>query len=98
MIEPITKLIVTLLAALLLALLGRMNAAEPLASPPALWKEYDPDHGDFKEEIVKQETQNGIIHRDSYISAYVLGEEVRVYCRYSVKAGATRLSRTPRSP
>ena len=84
------KLTVTLLTALLLAPLWRMNAAEPLASPPALWKEYDPDHGDFKEEIVKQETQNGIFHRDSYISAYVLGEEVRVYCRYSVKAGATK--------
>ena len=84
------KLTVTLLTALLLAPLWRMNAAEPLASPPALWKEYDPDHGDFKEEIVKQETQNGILHRDSYISAYVLGEEIRVYCRYSVKVGAAK--------
>ena len=84
------KLTVTLLAALLLTPTWRMNAAEPLASPPALWKEYDPDHGDFKEEIVKQETQNGILHRDSYISAYVLGEEIRVYCRYSVKVGAAK--------
>ena len=59
-------------------------------SPTALWKNYDPDHGNFKEEIVTQETRDGIFNRDSYISAYVLGEEIRVYCRYSVKAGATK--------
>lgn len=59
-------------------------------SPTSLWQDYDPDKGDFKEEIIKQEIQNGIFHRDSYISAYVLGEEIRVYCRYSVKAGATK--------
>lgn len=58
------------------------------AEPPALWKDYDPNRGDFKEEIIRQETKDGVFSRDSYISAYVLGEEVRVYCRYSVKAGA----------
>ena len=52
----------------------------------ALWKDYDPNDGDFQEEIVNQENRDGVFHRDSYISAYVLGEEVRVYCRYSVKA------------
>jgi dienelactone hydrolase len=57
-------------------------------APPELWKDFDPDKGDFKEEIVKQETLNGIFNRESYISAYVLGEEVRVYCKYSVKEGA----------
>lgn len=63
------------------------------ASPPTpveLWKDYDPDQGDFKEEIVREETRDGLYHRDSYISAYLLGEEIRVYCRYSVKAGATK--------
>jgi dienelactone hydrolase len=59
-------------------------------SPVALWKDYDPDRGDFKEEILKEETHEGILNRESYISAYVLGEEVRVYCKYSVKAGAVR--------
>lgn len=67
-------------------------AEPPVASaspaPPALWHDYDPHAGDFKEQIVRLETQNGVLQRDSYISAYVLGEEIRVYCRYSVKAGA----------
>src|SRR5208282_3608446 len=62
------------------------GAAE-LLKPPAIWKDYDPNKGDFKEEIIRQETQNGIYYRDSYISAYVLNEEIRVYCKYSVKAG-----------
>ena len=52
----------------------------------ALWKDYDPNHGDFQEEIVNQENRDGVFHRDSYISAYVPGEEVRVYCRDSVIA------------
>ncbi len=58
--------------------------------PVTLWQDYDPDKGDFKEEIVKEETRDGILTRESYISAYVLGEEVRIYCKYSVKAGAFR--------
>lgn len=60
-------------------------------TPPELWAGYDPDKGDFKEEIVSEKTEDGIMMRDSYISAYVLGEEIRVYCRYAVKAGATRV-------
>lgn len=66
-------------------LLGNANP-----SPLELWKEYDPNKGDFKEEILKQETREGIVHKESYISAYVLGEEIRVYCKYSVKEGAVR--------
>lgn len=57
-------------------------------SPVELWKDFDPDKGEFKEEIVSQETKNGIYSRDSYISAFVNGEEVRVFCKYAVKAGA----------
>lgn len=64
--------------------------AEPFPTPAALWKDYDPNQGAFKEEIVKQETRDGIFSRDSYISAYVLGEEIRVYCRYKVKEGAAK--------
>jgi acetyl esterase/lipase len=59
-----------------------------LPMPPEVWKDYDPDAGDFKEEIVREETRNGVYYKDSYISAYVNGEEVRVFCRYAVKAGA----------
>jgi hypothetical protein len=46
----------------------------PVPAPPELWKEFDPDQGDFKAEIVKTEMQDGITTRDSFISAYVLGE------------------------
>jgi hypothetical protein len=74
----------TLLAVLLLLPLAALQAAESI---PELWKDYDPNHGDFKEVIVKQETRDGVFSRDSYISAYVLGEEIRVYCRYSVRDG-----------
>ncbi len=78
------------LIALLLAPLATLHAAELFPTPAALWKDYDPNHGEFKEEIVKQETRDGIFSRDSYISAYVLGEEIRVYCRYKVKEGAAK--------
>jgi len=53
-----------------------------------VWKNYDSEAGDFKEEIVFEETKAGIYFKDSYISAYVNGKEVRVYCKYAVKAGA----------
>lgn len=79
-----------LLCTLLLAPLAGLHAAGPFPTPAALWKDYDPNDGAFKEEIVKQETRDGIFSRDSYISAYVLGEEVRVYCRYKVKEGAAK--------
>ena len=60
-----------------------------LPTPPEVWAKYDPDAGDFKEEIISEETKDGIYHRDSYISAYVNGQEIRVFCKYAVKAGAT---------
>jgi len=62
----------------------------PFLTPPGLWKDFDPDKGDFKEEIVAEETKGGFYNRDSYISAYVLGEEIRVFCKYAVKAGARK--------
>lgn len=75
--------------------LSHLSAAESqattshLPTPPEIWKDYDPDTGDFKEEIVVEKTDNGIYYRESYISAYVNGEEIRVFCKYAVKAGAT---------
>jgi dienelactone hydrolase len=59
-----------------------------IPTPPEVWKNYDPDAGDFKEEIVREETKDGIYYRDSFISAYVNGHEVRVFCKYAVKADA----------
>jgi dienelactone hydrolase len=64
------------------------RAADRL-TPPEIWRDYDPSRGDFKEEIVASETRGGILLRRSYISAYVLGQEIRVFCLYSVKAGLT---------
>ncbi len=59
-----------------------------LPTPREVWKDFDPDKGDLKEEVILEQTRDDIYYRESYISAYVLGEEVRVYCKYSVKAGA----------
>lgn len=59
-----------------------------LPTPPDIWKNFDPDAGDFREEIIQEETRDGIYRKQSYISAYHLGEEVRVYCKYTVKADA----------
>lgn len=64
--------------------------AGELLKPPAIWKGYDPNRGDFKEEITREESRAGIYSRDGYISAYVLGQEIRVFCKYAVKAGAKR--------
>jgi dienelactone hydrolase len=61
-----------------------------LITPKQLWADFDPDKGEFKEEIIKEETKGGIYSKESFVSAYVLGEEVRVYCMYKVKAGATK--------
>ena len=73
-----------------------LHAAElPSAMPQSLkqvWADYDPNKGDFKEEIISEETKDGICNRVFYISAYVLGEDVRVYCKYSVKTGVTNAS------
>lgn len=77
----------TLLTTLLLVSPAALHAAG--ITPPEVWTDYDPDRGDYREEIVAEETKDGIRFRDTYISAYVLGEEIRVYCMYAVKAGAT---------
>ncbi|MFM8981451.1 MAG: alpha/beta hydrolase family protein, partial [Spartobacteria bacterium] len=85
------KLPILILASFALGLAPAAFAEQPapkLPTPPEVWKDYDPDAGDFKEEIISEETKDGIYYKDSYISAYVNGEEVRVYCKYAVKAGA----------
>jgi hypothetical protein len=75
----------------LLALVSESFAGEIIVpqTPTELWKNYDPDQGDFKEQVVTEQTKGGIYTKDSYISAYVLGKEVRVFCKYAVKAGTT---------
>ena len=66
------------------------DAASNLPTPPEVWKNYDPDAGDYKEEIIREETKDGVYYKDAYISAYINGEEVRVFCKYAVKAGAKK--------
>jgi dienelactone hydrolase len=87
----IRKQLVVMQALLSLSHLGVAEGvapASPLPTPPEIWQDYDPDAGDFKEEVIVEKTENGVYFRDSYISAYVNDEEIRVYCKYAVKAGA----------
>lgn len=65
-----------------------LHAVTP--NPPQVWEDFDPNAGDFKEEIILEETKEGIYYRDSYISAYINGEEVRVFCKYAVKEGVQK--------
>ena len=77
-----------LIKGILAMMVGTQVAARgELLKPLAIWRDYDPNQGDFKEETIKKETRNGIFYRESYISAYVLKKEIRVYCKYSVKEG-----------
>ena len=62
------------------------SATQP--TPPQIWTDFNPDAGDFREEIVSEQTSKGIYSRESYISVYVNSEEIRVYCKYKVKADA----------
>jgi len=78
--------LVTMVAVSLLCGPGVLQGSLP--TPPEVWRDYDPDAGAFKEEIVSERTADGIYTKDAYISAYINGAEVRVFCKYAVKAGA----------
>ncbi|MBB3696523.1 dienelactone hydrolase family protein [Flammeovirga yaeyamensis] len=59
-------------------------------NPQELWGNFDPDAGDFNEEIIYEHTDaNGIYEKHTYISAYFKGKEIRVYCEFKKKADAT---------
>ena len=92
MIKPTRITIPTALAifafAFAPAATAQQDAPAKIPTPPEVWKNYDPDAGDFKEEIVREETKDGVYYKDSFISAYVNGQEVRVFCKYAVKADA----------
>ena len=49
---------------LLLSIFLTIAKAAPLPTPPDIWKDYDPDQGDFKEEIVRQETKTESFQRN----------------------------------
>ena len=71
----------------LLNLFALIPALAEYPTPTELWKTYNPDDGDFREEIIREEVVDGIRYRDSYISAFVNDQEIRVYCKYVVKEG-----------
>lgn len=72
---------------LLLSVFVGTAAGLAAPSPKELWAAYDDRKGDLREEVIEDVVREGIRRRKSYISAYIVGEEVRVYCEYSVKAG-----------
>jgi dienelactone hydrolase len=61
--------------------------AKPPSAPPEIWAEYDPDAGEWREEIIHESVKDGILNRETYVSAWVQGKEIRVYCKYSVQDG-----------
>jgi len=61
--------------------------AETSQTLPEIWAGYDPDAGKWKEEVVHESVKDGVLNRETYLSAWVCGKEIRVYCKYSVKDG-----------
>ncbi|MEO1997546.1 MAG: prolyl oligopeptidase family serine peptidase [Planctomycetaceae bacterium] len=81
------------LAALVFVILASVPAgsvAAELPKPPAVWSDFDPNRGPWNEDVVAEVTRDGVYYRDSYISAWVLGEEIRVFCKYAVKQDRRR--------
>lgn len=39
---------------------GVAESQAALPTPPEVWQNYDPDAGNFKEEIIKEQTKGGI--------------------------------------
>jgi len=62
------KILSITVALSILALCTISATAGELLKPPAIWKDYDPNKGDFKEEIIKQETKDGILRARSTIT------------------------------
>lgn len=85
-----TFVLAALLFATRLPLLGAAPQTVATPSIAQVWADYDPNKGDFKEEIVKEEIKDENYYRESDITAYLLGEEVRIYCQYKVRAGALK--------
>ena len=83
-------------AVLISAILGVVAGAWPAAGaemlkPPEVWKDYDPDKGDYEEEIVKEWDGGDTHYKDVYISVRVNGQKIRMVCQYAAKKGARKL-------
>ncbi len=78
-----------LLISVVLGVVVTVQAAPAVETltPPEVWKDYDPDKGAFDEEIVKLWDRDGVHVKDFYVSAYVGGEKIRMFCQFAVKKG-----------
>ena len=80
-LSMITNLLKTIHHFMLLVLFAS-QAVSALPSPREVWKDFDPETGHFKEEIIYEKTVNGIYEKHAYISTYVNEVEIRVFCKY----------------
>ncbi|MCY3018524.1 MAG: CIA30 family protein [Planctomycetota bacterium] len=75
-------------------LTGVSAAEEPdarttrMLTPPEVWSTYDPDAGEFNEEVLKRWSEKGADYKEVYFSAHINGQTVRVYGIYAVPTGA----------
>ena len=58
-------------------------------APPIVWAGYDPDAGAYNETIIAEWDVGNVHYKDFYISVYLKGEEIRMYCKYAAQSGAT---------
>jgi len=75
---------------LLLTAAPVLPAQEPpkVLTPPEVWSSYDPDAGEFNEEVLKRWTEKGADYKEVTFSAFIHGETVRVYGLYAAPSGA----------
>jgi dienelactone hydrolase len=65
-------------------------------TPPEVWSAYDPDAGEFNEEVLKRWTENGAEYKEVFFSAHINGQTVRVYGLYAAPGRAgTPVARVP---
>jgi len=83
----------TLLISIILGVISVQTASGiEMLTPPEVWKDYDPDKGAFEEEIVRRWERDGVHGKDFYVSAYVNGEKIRMFCQFAAKKGETKQS------
>jgi len=82
----------TALFAAIAVIFARGEDGKPrLLTPPEVWSDYDPDAGEFHEEVLKRWSEKGADFKEVYFSAYVSGHTVRVYGIYAAPQGARRV-------
>ena len=59
--------------------------------PPEVWADYDPDTGAYNETIIAEWDVGDVHYKDFYISVYLKGEEIRMFCKYAAQKDAVNL-------